>query len=250
MDEHKELMRKALRLANHALHTGETPVACIFVYRGNVISYGMNNTNDSLSGITHAEFRGINAILEKVEATDNWSTFYSHPWDIFREIDLYVTVEPCVMCASALKHIGIRTVYFGCGNERFGGNGSVLKINTDDTSPNRYVSYPGIYRREAILLLRDFYTHENIKAPVPRNKKNRELKLDSFPELPWSNYLSKSEFCDFFGKDKEQCYDLNADVQQDIDLSVLDSDNIDISDIEQSAQEPLQLRKRKLCDTA
>lgn len=242
-EQHVAFMAQALRLANYALHNGETPVACVFVHEGKVVSYGMNNTNDSLSGIRHAEFRGIDHILQKVNGCD-WKNHYEKPEDIFKEIDLYVTVEPCVMCASALKQIGIRTVYFGCGNERFGGNGSVLKVNTDATLEHSYVSFPGILRLEAILLLRDFYTHENTHAPVPRNKKNRELKLDSFPVLSWSDYISKEEFVSLFGKDTEQCYDSNTDVRE-VDMSLLDPSNIDISDIIKSAKASLQLNKRR-----
>lgn len=51
------------------------------------------------------------------------------PADIVASCDLYVTVEPCVMCASALRQLGIRRVFFGCANDRFGGCGSVLWIN-------------------------------------------------------------------------------------------------------------------------
>lgn len=46
------------------------------------------------------------------------------------DVTLYVTVEPCVMCASALRQVGIGKVYYGCGNERFGGCGSVLDVNS------------------------------------------------------------------------------------------------------------------------
>ena len=55
----------------------------------------------------------------------------THPLEIFHETDLYVTVEPCIMCASALRQFGIRTVYFGCVNERFGGTGGVLSIHSE-----------------------------------------------------------------------------------------------------------------------
>lgn len=251
MEEHIRFMRYALRLANNALHTGEVPVACVFVYRGEVVSYGSNNTNDSLSGITHAEFRGINTILDKVKACPGWENVFEKPEDIFKEVDLYVTVEPCVMCASALKQIGIRNVYFGCGNERFGGNGSVLKVNTDKTTPeNNYRSCPGVLRREAVLLLRDFYTHENKKAPEPRNKKNRNLNLETFPDLIWKDYLSKEEFVEIFGPDKLACYDANADVFEDVDWSIMSAANIDISDIDSMVQTPLHLdtstKKRRL----
>jgi tRNA-specific adenosine deaminase 2 len=54
-----------------------------------------------------------------------------HPATVFRQTDLYVTVEPCIMCASALRQFRIRAVYFGCFNERFGGTGGVLTIHKE-----------------------------------------------------------------------------------------------------------------------
>ena len=50
---------------------------------------------------------------------------------ILREAVLYVTVEPCIMCASALRQYGIRAVYYGCDNEHFGGTGGVLSIHSE-----------------------------------------------------------------------------------------------------------------------
>lgn len=246
LEKHYEFMRYALRLANNALHTNEVPVACVFVYDGQIISYGSNNTNDSLSGITHAEFRGINIILDKVKSSPDFQQVYQNPQDIFQDIDLYVTVEPCVMCASALKQIGIRSVFFGCGNERFGGNGSVLRINKDCTTPeNNYNAFPGFYRREAILLLRDFYTHENTHAPVPKSKKNRNLNKETYPDLIWSNYLNKDEFISMFGEDKIEIFEENRDLIEEVDESVLDPNNIDISDIIEFTETPLSSFKRR-----
>ncbi|KAH3679923.1 hypothetical protein WICMUC_000666 [Wickerhamomyces mucosus] len=236
-------MKYAIRLANHALNHNEVPVACIFVYKNEIISYGMNSTNDSLSGIKHAEFRGIEEIIEKVTSIPNYSDYYKEPKDIFKDIDLYVTVEPCVMCASALKQIGIRTVYFGCGNERFGGNGSIFQINRDKTvSENSYTSYPGIYRKQAILLLREFYTRENSKAPEPRSKKNRLLNKDNFPELNWANYVSKEEFIQLFGEDKLSAFHQNTDITNVDDEMVGELENDDISDIIKWSQKELILK--------
>lgn len=116
---HARFMREALQMADLALQTDETPVGCVFVHDGRVIGRGMNDTNRSLNGTRHAEFVAISQILA------------IHPPSILRETDLYVTVEPCVMCASALRQFGIRAVYFGCWNDRFGGTGGVLNIHTE-----------------------------------------------------------------------------------------------------------------------
>ena len=71
----------------------------------------------------HAELEAIDAILADKTLTP---VMRDHPLD---ETTLYVTVEPCIMCASALRQMGIKEVYFGCENDRFGGCGSVLGVN-------------------------------------------------------------------------------------------------------------------------
>ncbi|KAL9109941.1 MAG: hypothetical protein Q9227_005464 [Pyrenula ochraceoflavens] len=117
--KHKHFMQKAIDMAELALRTGETPVGCVLVYDEKVVGSGMNDTNRSLNGTRHAEFLALSQALS------------THPPSILSATDLYVTVEPCIMCASALRQYGIRTVYYGCGNERFGGNGSVLSIHDE-----------------------------------------------------------------------------------------------------------------------
>lgn len=114
------------------------------------------------------------------------------------------------MCASALKQYHIRSVYFGCTNDRFGGTGGVLSLHSESVSIRTsgskwriatniyspsidppYPVYGGLFQKEAIMLLRRFYIQENEKggrslqtsrsvltlclAPNPRPKKNREL---------------------------------------------------------------------------
>jgi tRNA-specific adenosine deaminase 2 len=98
------------------------------------------------------------------------------------------------MCAAALRQYQIRRVYYGCGNERFGGTGSILSLHSDSAIDPPYPVHGGLQRKEAIMLLRRFYIQENEKgmlitcvaifgkkllltwtAPKPRPKKHREL---------------------------------------------------------------------------
>ena len=72
-----------------------------------------------LKATRHAEFIALAEI------------FSAHPESTLSETDLYVTVEPCIMCASALRQCRIRAVYFGCLNYRFGGTGGVLNIHSE-----------------------------------------------------------------------------------------------------------------------
>ncbi|KAI8904586.1 hypothetical protein PhCBS80983_g04133 [Powellomyces hirtus] len=164
---HHTFMRAALDQAQEAFDVGEVPVGCVFVLGGQVIGRGRNRTNETLNGTRHAEFVAIDQILK------------SHPPRVFREVDLYVTVEPCVMCASALRHVGIRKVYFGCGNDKFGGCGSVFDVHQDEVNQGTaYEVEGGFYREEAIMMLRRFYVRENNHAPAPKRKTNRVLKED------------------------------------------------------------------------
>jgi tRNA-specific adenosine deaminase 2 len=165
LPNHLRFMREALHMAEKALALGETPVGCVIVYGGDLVGSGMNDTNKSLNGTRHAEFLAITELLS------------SYPPSILQSADLYVTVEPCIMCASALRQYGIRNVFFGCGNERFGGTGTVLSLHSDAMLHRPYPSYGGFYREEAINLLRRFYIQENEKAPQPRPKRQRELNL-------------------------------------------------------------------------
>lgn len=125
----------------------------------------------STQGTRHAEFVALEKIIETHK---DWQT-------ILTETDLYVTVEPCIMCAAALRQYGIRAIYYGCANERFGGTGGVLTIPKDPSVDPPYAVYGGIFGEEAIMLLRRFYVQENEKAPEPHKKKERELKTEILP---------------------------------------------------------------------
>ncbi|GHJ83898.1 hypothetical protein NliqN6_0300 [Naganishia liquefaciens] len=165
-----EWMKVALDQAEEALAAKEVPVGCVFVKNGKAIAKARNRTNEWRNATLHAELVSLDEILK------------THPLPL-QDVTLYVTVEPCVMCASALRQVGIGKVFYGAGNERFGGCGSVLDVN-DTPSIQSSLSYPafgGYYRPEAIMLLRRFYLIQNSNAPKPKNKTTRVLKTDILP---------------------------------------------------------------------
>ncbi|CUM67256.1 uncharacterized protein PRCAT00004949001 [Priceomyces carsonii] len=207
-----ENMACALFLAFKALMNKETPVSCVFVSKSTnkVISVGYNGTNDSLNGTRHAELIAIDYILENYIPTD-YQGDIEYIKQYFLDIVLYVTVEPCIMCASALRQIGISKVIFGCGNDRFGGNGTVLSINRDPALDAPYQSIGGILRTEAIMLLRNFYIQENESAPIPKIKKNKDLEGKEYPEnIKFRNYITKEEFIDTFGLERLKIWESEA----------------------------------------
>ncbi|RXK35380.1 tRNA-specific adenosine deaminase 2 [Tremella mesenterica] len=166
-------MREALIMAEEALAHDEVPVGCVFVKDGKAIARARNRTNEWRNATLHAELEAIDHLLPH------------HPAPL-NSITLYVTVEPCVMCASALRQIGIGRVLYGCGNERFGGCGSLLDIHSTPHLPTDppFVAQGGYYREEAIMLLRRFYMSENSKAPQPKKKTTRVLKTNIPPPPP------------------------------------------------------------------
>jgi tRNA-specific adenosine deaminase 2 len=152
----------------------------------------MNATNRTYNGTRHAEFIAINDVLTTV----NEDGKKKYAFDVLKKCDLYVTVEPCIMCASLLRQFGIRRVFFGASNEKFGGTGGVLNIqrgngrefldedgkeDSGKLDQDDYEVCGGWLRDEAIVLLRRFYVQENDRAPEPRGKKDRVLKLEVEP---------------------------------------------------------------------
>ncbi|RKP11191.1 cytidine deaminase-like protein [Thamnocephalis sphaerospora] len=151
-------MREALACAEDAYEHAEVPVGCVIVHEEQIIGRGRNETNAMLDAsgrlraTRHAELVAIDRILASGYAAS-----------VFRDCDLYVTVEPCVMCASALRQLRFRNVYFGCRNDRFGGCGSVLSIHDNlaySADPPLRI-HEGYAREEAVLWLRRFYLREN-----------------------------------------------------------------------------------------
>lgn len=142
----EKYLKEALKYAKLALLSNEVPVGCVIVYKNEIIGFGHNETNKTKNPTKHAEFIAIDMVLEK------------YTKDIFQECELYVTIEPCIMCASALLLLNFKKVYCYAGNERFGGCGSCLSIHKDyDKKYDCYI-YPS---NEPIELLKVFYEQDN-----------------------------------------------------------------------------------------
>lgn len=99
---------------------------------------------------------------------------------LWPQIDLYVTVEPCVMCARMLRKLAPRAVYYGARNDRFGGCGSVLSIHDSPAIADAPLNVLNerLNGNRAIFLLQSFYCGRNPNAPVPRVKDKRRVKMD------------------------------------------------------------------------
>ncbi|XP_043367062.1 tRNA-specific adenosine deaminase 2 isoform X2 [Dermochelys coriacea] len=150
-------MDRALRMAKEALENGEVPVGCLMVYNNEILGKGRNEVNETKNATRHAEMVAIDQVLDWCRQHDK------DPAEVFVHTVLYVTVEPCIMCAAALRLMKIPLVVYGCQNERFGGCGSVLNISsanlTDPGEPFQCIA--GYRAEEAVDMLKTFYRQEN-----------------------------------------------------------------------------------------
>lgn len=166
-------MMFALDQAKLALDSLEVPVGCIIVDEGNnAIASGRNRTTESRNATRHAEMEAIDALLDQWQKT---GLSKAQVAEKFSNCTLYVTCEPCIMCAAALSILGIKEVCYGCANDKFGGCGSILSLHSGSfETPTAYRDQSrkgfkcrGIMASEAISLLRTFYEQGNPNAPRP-----------------------------------------------------------------------------------
>ncbi|KZV16579.1 deaminase-related family protein [Dorcoceras hygrometricum] len=112
--------------AKLALDNLEVPVGCVIVEDQAVIASGRNQPTQTRNATSHAEMEAIDKLLEQ------WQKIGLTMGEIylkFSQCTLYVTCEPCIMCAAALSIIGIKEVFYGCANDKFGGCGSILSLH-------------------------------------------------------------------------------------------------------------------------
>ncbi|KAG6552590.1 hypothetical protein Mapa_005790 [Marchantia paleacea] len=177
-------MHLAVEEAKKALARLEVPVGCVIVENGKVIGSGSNRVNETRNATRHAEMEAVDMILSPwtpSESSESGS-IQEQLTKKFGGCELYVTCEPCIMCAAALAILGIKKVYYGCANHRFGGCGSILPLDTDgcggcghssskddgNSSKSRgFECVGGILADEGIALLRGFYEQGNPNAPRP-----------------------------------------------------------------------------------
>lgn len=155
-------MEDALQNAQAANEKQEVPVGCVFVYRNEIIARGANLVNQTKNATRHAELICIDQVLEYCK---QHKLHYS---DVFREICVIVTVEPCIMCAAALNQLAVNEIVYGCVNDRFGGQ---TVLNVFDLLKSKITVTGGVRADEAMDLLKEFYKGENPSAPMPKTRK-------------------------------------------------------------------------------
>ena len=144
MTQEERYMAMALALANEAGEQGDIPVGCVVVQDGTVIGTGRNCREARGDATAHAE---VEAIRAACAALGSWR---------LEGCDLYVTLEPCPMCAGAMVNARIRRVWYGAQNPKAGCCGSVLALFQERFNHRPQV-YGGVLEAECAALLRRFF---------------------------------------------------------------------------------------------
>lgn len=144
MEAHLRFMDEALRLAREAAEAGEVPVGCVIVRNGQIVGRGRNRRETGKTALGHAEIEAIN---EACHTLGGWRL-----WDC----TLYVTLEPCPMCAGAIVNARIPQVVFGASDPKCGACGSVCDLFSMDFNHHPQV-LQGIREEEAASLLSEFF---------------------------------------------------------------------------------------------
>ena len=163
-------MREALKQAKKAYALGEVPIGCVIVHDGKIIGRGYNRRNTDKSTLSHAE---IIAIKKASKAVGDWR---------LEECTLYVTLEPCQMCAGAIVQARIPKVVMACMNPKAGCAGSVLNILDMPAFNHQVEAVRGILAQECETLLKTFFKELRL-----RNKAEKEkdfIILRNYDTLP------------------------------------------------------------------
>ena len=154
----EKYMREALRLAKKAATLGEVPIGCVIEYQGKIIGRGYNRRKTDKNTLSHAELIAIKKASKKM---DDWR---------LEECTMYVTLEPCQMCAGAIVQARIPEVVIGCMNPKAGCAGSILNILQVPEFNHQVNITKGVLEEECSTLLTAFFKELRDKNKAEKMK--------------------------------------------------------------------------------
>ena len=142
--DHEAYMRRALELAAQAAEQGDVPVGCVIVRDGEIVGEGRNRREENGDATAHAELEAIRDACRRLGS-----------WRLHR-CTMYVTLEPCPMCAGAIINARIPALYYGAKDEKAGCCGSVLNLFEERFNHHPRI-YGGVLEAECSALLQSFF---------------------------------------------------------------------------------------------
>ncbi len=167
MEEQVKFMRAAMREAKKAEALGEVPIGCVIVQDGKIIARGYNRRKTDKNTLSHAE---LNAIRKASKKTGDWR---------LEDCTLYVTLEPCQMCAGAIVQARIPKVVMACMNPKAGCAGSILNLLQMRQFNHQVEIERGVLEEECSEMLSGFFRELRRRS---KEDKQVESNVDKQPE--------------------------------------------------------------------
>ena len=159
MTEDEKFMKAALAQAKKAAAIDEVPIGCVIVYEGKIIARGYNKRNKEKNTLSHAE---MNAIRKASKYLGDWR---------LEGCTMYITLEPCPMCAGAIVQARVDRVVIGSMNAKAGCAGSVLNVLQEKRFNHQVETEEGLLGEECSMMLKEFF-----KELREKRKKKKEEK--------------------------------------------------------------------------
>ena len=166
LTEDERYMREAVRQARKAWALGEVPIGCVIVHGGKIIGRGYNRRTTDGNVLAHAE---ILAIRKACRSIGDWR---------LEECTMYVTLEPCPMCAGAIVQARIPKVVIGCMNPKAGCAGSVLDLLHEDGFNHQVETEVGTLGEECSQMLKDFFRELREKKKERKKEQQNEQEQE------------------------------------------------------------------------
>ena len=157
LTEEERYMKEAIRQAHKAWKLGEVPIGCVIVRDGKIIARGYNRRNTDKNRLAHAE---LQAIRKASRAAGDWR---------LEDCTIYVTLEPCQMCAGAIVQARIPRLVIGSRNPKAGCAGSVLNLLQVPAFNHQVEITEGVLEEECSLMLTNFFRDLREKKKEARN---------------------------------------------------------------------------------
>ena len=145
MNQDEKYMKEAIKQAKKAYALGEAPIGCVIVYEGKIIGRGYNRRTIDKNTLAHAE---LNAIRKASKVMGDWR---------LEDCTMYVTLEPCQMCAGAIVQARMKKVVIGCMNPKAGCAGSVLNLLQLEEFNHQVDNEIGVLGEECSNLMTSFF---------------------------------------------------------------------------------------------
>ncbi|MEW6026501.1 MAG: tRNA adenosine(34) deaminase TadA [Planctomycetota bacterium] len=153
---HSVYMKEALKEAVKALDDDEVPIGAVIVHKGRIIARAHNQRERLKDPTAHAE---MIALTQAAAALEDWR---------LGDVTLYVTIEPCIMCAGALVNARVKHLVYGADDPKAGGCGSIVNVTNDKRLNHRIEVVSGVMDKDCQWLMKEFFKKK--RAIVNKNR--------------------------------------------------------------------------------